>query len=131
MNYKRQAKAVLDYIANEYGVEPEFLWPEQSPNFCVFRNARNKKWFGIIMVIPGTKLGLETEAEVEIIDLRFDKGQALDFATSNENIFPGWHMNKRNWITLVLDDRMSDEAVFGLVDKSFGVVDGGHLGSSA
>ena len=71
------------------------------------------------MVIPGSKLGLDTDRNVDIIDLKFDDGQAADFAHDNTNIFPGWHMNKRNWITLVLDEGISDEAVFELINRSF------------
>lgn len=122
-NYQLQTQRVLSYIAGEYGVEPEFLWPERSPNCCVFRNSRNKKWFGIIMVISGNKLGLDADKDIDIIDLKFDDGQAADFADGNDNVFPGWRMNKHNWITLVLDDRMPDGAVFALIDKSFRLAD--------
>lgn len=75
------------------------------------------------MVISGNKLGLDTDKELDIIDLKFGNGEALDFANNTPNIFPGWHMNKRNWITLVLDDRMPDEAVFSLINKSFLLAD--------
>ena len=122
-SYHPQTKRVLEHIANEYGVQPEFLWPEHTPECCVFRNSRNRKWFGIIMVIPGNKLGLDTNQSLDIIDLKFNSGEALDFANNTPNIFPGWHMNKRNWITLVLDDRMPDEAVFSLINKSFLLAD--------
>ena len=122
-NYQPQAKRVISHITDEFGVKPEFLWPKQSPNYCVFRNGRNKKWFGIVMVIPGSKLGLDTDKDVDIIDLKFDDGEAADFAHDNANVFPGWHMNKRNWITLVLDDRMSDKAVFELINRSFMLAD--------
>ena len=79
-NCQPQTKRVLGHIADEYGVEPEFLWPEQSPSYCVFRNSRDKKWFGIVMVIPGNRLGLGTDKDVDIVDLKFDDEEALDFA---------------------------------------------------
>lgn len=114
-----QTQKVLAYIANEYGVEPEYLWPERFPTYSVFRNAQNQKWFGIIMTIPGIRLGLETTKDVEIIDLKFDKGQALDFAESTTGIYPAYHMNKQNWITIVLDGTIDDAELFRLIDKSF------------
>ncbi len=114
-----QTERVIRYITSEYGVECEFLWPERFPTDAVFRNPQSRKWFGIIMTISGARLGLETEKDVEIIDLKFDKGQALDFAESTADIFPGYHMNKRNWITIVLDDTVDDAEIFRLIDKSF------------
>lgn len=56
-----QTGKVVQYIANEYGVEREYLWTERFPTYAVFRNPENQKWFGIIMTIPGIHLGLETE----------------------------------------------------------------------
>lgn len=34
-----------------------------------------------------------------------------------------YHMNKNNWITVVLDGGLSDEMVFGLIRKSFLLTD--------
>lgn len=119
-----QTQKVVAYIANEYGVEPEYLWPERFPTYSVFRNTQNQKWFGIIMTIPGIRLGLETTKDVEIIDLKFDKGQALDFAESTAGIYPAYHMNKQNWITIVLNDTIDDAELFRLIDKSFALSSG-------
>ena len=113
---------LTDYIFDTWSVEPDCPFPMDDVT-CVFRHTDNRKWFGIIMVIPGNKLGLNTDQSLDIIDLKFDSGEALDFANNTPNIFPGWHMNKRNWITLVLDDRMPDEAVFALINKSFMLAD--------
>lgn len=71
------------------------------------------------MAVPGIKLGLETAQDIEIIDLKFNKGQALDFAESNTSIFPAYHMNKNNWITLILDGSLKDETIFELIRKSY------------
>lgn len=109
----------MEYIASEYGVEPEYLWPERFPTYAVFRNPQNQKWFGIIMTIPGIRLGLKTEKDVENVDLKFDKGQALDFAENTAGIYPAYHMNKRHWITIILDGTIEDIKIFRLVDKSF------------
>lgn len=114
-----QTGKVVEYIASEYGVEPEYLWPERFPTYAVFRNPQNQKWFGIIMTIPGIRLGLKTEKDVEIVDLKFDKGQALDFAENTAGIYPAYHMNKRHWIAIILDGTIEDIKIFRLVDKSF------------
>lgn len=120
---EKQTQKVVDYMASQYGAEPEFLWGEKYPGAAVFRNGASKKWFGLIMVIPGTRVGLETEGLVEVLDLRFDKGQALDFveAANDPGICPAYHMNKRNWLTIVLGkSQLTDDAVLEMIDKSFG-----------
>ena len=110
---------VIEYIKAEYGAEPEFLWPKRYPSYCVFRHGDNRKWFALVAKVAWRSLGVEREGEVEIINLKFDKGQAMDFAEGNEGIFPAYHMNKNNWITVVLDGTVADEMVMELVRKSY------------
>ena len=60
---------------------------------------------------------------VEIINLKFDKNQTYDFAETSDHIFPAYHMNKNNWITVVLDGGLSDEIIFELIRKSYLLTD--------
>ena len=43
-----QTNRLSKLINEKYNVFPEFLW-ETAPNYGVFRNIKNNKWFGIIM----------------------------------------------------------------------------------
>ena len=52
-------------------------------------------------------------------DVLMYKNQALDFAESNDHIFPAYHMNKNNWITILLDGSLSDELISELIKKSY------------
>lgn len=114
----KQAQGIIKYIREGYGDELEFLWPKFSNN-AIWRNKTNQKWYALLMAISGDKLGLGSNKPVEIIDLRFDKGAALDFAHSNEHVLPGYHMNKNNWITILLDDGMPFAQIMDLVDNSY------------
>lgn len=72
------------------------------------------------MTTPKNKLSGQTSDEkVKIIDLRFSKGEALDFAASSGNVFPGYHMNKNNWITIILDGNMPTPEILNLLDQSY------------
>ena len=119
-----QARRVIRYVAEEYGVEPEFMWPERYPTYAVLRNGRNEKWFGLVVRLSGGLLGMETDKEVEAVVLRFDAGQALEFAAGRVGVWPGYHMNKKNWISVVLDGTLTDEEVLALVDRSWRLVEG-------
>ena len=114
----KQAQEIIRYIRNKYGDELEFLWPK-SPKSAIWRNKTNRKWYALIMTVPRTKLGFNSGQPTEVLDLRFDKGMALDFAASNDHILPGYHMNKDNWITILLDDGMSIEQIKNLINHSY------------
>lgn len=119
MSEKRQANIVVEHIESEYGANPEFLWPDRYPGYAVFRHGDNKKWFALVATISSKSLGLKEDKVIDVINLKFDKNQTYDFAETSDHIFPAYHMNKNNWITVVLDGELSDELVFGLVQKSF------------
>ena len=114
-----QTNNIIAHIRAEYGAEPEFLWPERSPTYCIFRHSNNKRWFALVGDVSRKSLGLDSSEKVEIINLKFDAGQALEFAENAEHIYPAYHMNKRNWITVVLNNSLPDEAIFELIKKSY------------
>ena len=114
-----QASNITTHIRNEYGAEPEFLWPERYPTYCIFRHDGNKKWFALIGRIEWKSLGRDGKELVDIINLKFDNGQALDFAENTPGVYPAYHMNKRHWITIALDGTLSNEMVMELVKKSY------------
>ena len=119
MYKNQQVNIVIEYIKSEYGAEPEFLWPERYPSYAVFRHSDNKKWFALVATISGKSLGLKDAKEVEIINLKFDKNQTYDFAETSDHIFPAYHMNKNNWITIWLDGTLANKLVFELIRKSY------------
>ncbi len=117
----KQAEEIVTYVREQYGDELEFLW-QKFPKNAVWRNKENQRWYAALLVIPRNKLaGQTSDEEVEIIDIRFQKNEALDFAESNDNVFPGYHMNKNNWITIVLDGGMETKQILDLLDHSYGI----------
>lgn len=118
-----QASNITAHIRDKYGVEPEFLWPERYPTYCIFRHDGNKKWFALIGRIEWKSLGRDGKELVDIINLKFDNGQALDFAENTPGIYPAYHMNKKHWITIALDGTLPNEMVMELVKKSYLLTD--------
>lgn len=114
-----QTQDVLDYVREKYGGEAEYLW-EDTPDCCIVRRQDNRKWYLVIMTVDGKKLGLE-EGTKEIINLRSEE-EELDGLADGEKYFRGWHMNKRLWLTLVLDGRVAIEEIQSRIDKSYRLV---------
>lgn len=56
------------------------------------------------------------------MNLKCDPDDALALRAQHQAIIPGYHMNKRHWITLVLDGSLTGELVAELIDHSYGLV---------
>ena len=109
------------FIQNEFGVQGEQLWAT-FPDYTVFRNQRNKKWFAIIMDIEKQKLGLKGKGKVDIIDLKCDP-ILIGSLIRNNGYLPAYHMSKKSWITVLLDGSAPDEEIKDLIHLSFEIVD--------
>lgn len=112
-----QAQMAIEYVRENYGDELEFLWTK-FPDNAIWRRKDNQKWYGAILTVNGKKIGLDTDKIVEIIDLRMDAEQR-DIVLSREHYYPGWHMNKKSWYTLVLDDSITDEEIKLQITESY------------
>lgn len=113
----QQAKQVIEYIRTRYGDELEFLWEKLSTT-AVWRRKDNKKWYGILFVLPKSKLGVNSDEVVEIIDLRIDPSEIKE-VVDNKHYFAGYHMNKNSWFTICLDNSVPTKTVFDWIDKSY------------
>lgn len=119
-----QTKKVIQYIKQKYNDDLEFLWEKYDDN-AVFRNKENGKWYGIILTVEECKLSskFKSDTKIEILDLKYQK-ENIEHVIDNETIFQGYHMNKKSWITLRLDNKMKTENILDLIDNSYNIVVG-------
>lgn len=112
-----QSNRITALIKDKYNNNPNFEW-EKSPGFATFKNSITNKWYGIIMNIDKSKLDKKTNKEIEVIDIKLnpDKIQEL---LKLDGFYPAYHMNKTNWITIILDDTVSDKEIMDLIDESY------------
>ena len=111
------AKKILQYASEQYGNDPEYLW-ERYPEYAVLRRADNRKWYALLMNLPEKRLGLDGDKTVEVVDLRFDVDE-LPSKIDNKSFFAGYHMNKKHWITVLLDGSVALDEILDYVDKSY------------
>ena len=111
-----QAKRINDFIFREFGVRLEFLWAKY-PSYAVYR--KGKKWFGLIASIPLNKLDKTSSDEkmVSIINVKL-----LHEVEYKAGIYEAYHMNKKYWIAIILDDSLKDEEVEELILNSYKAV---------
>ncbi len=105
------------YITEIYGTAAEYPWVS-APSFAVYRHNSNKKWFAVIMDIPKSKLGLEEEGIVSVVNLKCDP-LLIGSLINDEGIFPAYHMNKSYWVSVALDGSADDEKIKWLLNLSF------------
>ena len=110
-----QTKRIMALVQEKYGNQLEYLW-EKSPDTAVLRHEDNQKWYAILMRIPWDRLDKGREGLVEAVNLKHD--QVADLLSQN-GIYPAFHMNKRYWISLPLDDTLSDEQIVKLFERSW------------
>ncbi|MBQ6293757.1 MAG: MmcQ/YjbR family DNA-binding protein [Lachnospiraceae bacterium] len=109
---------VFAYVKKKYKAEPEYLW-RSWPDYAVFRHAENRKWFGIVMNVPESVLGLAGNDATDILNVKVDDPILLDLLLRQSGYFPGWHMNRRNWISILLDGTVGFDEICGMIDASF------------
>ncbi len=115
----KQSKEIIEYIKQKYNDELEFLW-EKFDDVAIWRNKQNEKWYGLIMKISEQKLGIESEKIAEVIDIRYQKDEVQN-VVDNKKIFPGYHMNKKSWITIKLDNSIKTDKIKELIDNSYNI----------
>lgn len=112
----KQSNEVSNLIKEKYNVLPEFLW-ESNPNYGIFRNKSSNKWFGVIMNIDRSKLNPNESGEVEVLNVKLD--DLVYIYLNKEGIYPAYHMSKKSWVSITLDNTLSNEEIMNLIDISY------------
>jgi len=56
------------------------------------------------------------------VNLKCDPERAIELREENENVLPGYHMNKKHWNTVMIDNSMSPELLKEMIDHSYELV---------
>lgn len=112
---------IFAYVKKQYRTIPEYLW-SSTPDNAVLRH-KNGKWYAVIMHVAKSKLGLEGDEGVEIINVKCESNMA-GIITQMEGFLPGYHMNKRHWITILLDGSVEKSKILDFLDMSYDLING-------
>ena len=104
------------YMVKKFNTKPAYLF-KKYPQYAVFRH-QNNKWYALIMNIAKMKLGLEGKENIEILNLKC--GEELNSLLKKQpNFLPAYHMNKKHWITIILDETLVKEDIYTLINLSY------------
>jgi predicted DNA-binding protein (MmcQ/YjbR family) len=116
-----QSNRITELIKEKYNDLPEFLWADDTTT-GVFRNKNNKKWYGIIMNIKKNKIALGDE-NVDVINVKLDPDKILKLLET-PGYYKAYHMNKKYWITIILDETLSDDEIIKNIEESYNYTKG-------
>ena len=113
-------KILLDYVKEKYGTIPEEPWEDN--NHATIKTTNSKKWYGIFMYLPYKTLGLDKSGKIDILNVKLNP-ELIESLIDKKHFFPAYHMNKKYWITILLDSDTDLNLVKSLIDESFNLVE--------
>ena len=108
-----QSNRITNLIYKKYGKEPIFKW--DNLDAAVFEN--NEKWFGIVMNVDRSKFS-NLSGEIEILNVKLDRHKISNLI-GKKGLYEAYHMNKKSWITIILDGSMSFKDIQKFIDSSY------------
>ena len=94
---------------------------EKYPDTTVYRHPYGKKWFAVVMPVPWRRLGKDIDGHVYIVNVK----TSIDVITSflgDVGFFPAYHMNKKHWISVLVDSYADISQIFDVIDDSYELV---------
>ena len=85
----------------------------------VLRHTDTGKWFGIIMNISGDKVGLDADVRVDVINVKCKPEDTFTARELSCGIVPAYHMNKKHWISIILNGSVERELTEALLEASY------------
>ena len=113
-------KILLNYVREKYGTIPEEPWEDN--NHATIKTSNSKKWYGIFMSIPYKTLGLDKSGKIDVLNVKLNP-ELIQSLIDKKHFFPAYHMNKKHWISIVLDSDVDLNLVKSLIDESFNLVE--------
>lgn len=110
---------LLDYAKEKYGTEPDN--PFSGDDVSMVLRTPKGKWYGLIMRITYKNLGIPSEGEITVINLKHPP-EKMSKTVDNKAVFPAYHMNKKYWITVILSPDIPFGKITSLLDESYSEV---------
>jgi predicted DNA-binding protein (MmcQ/YjbR family) len=105
-----------------------FSIKDESSSYTIYKNTRpsrnNKdKWFAVIMHLPFNTVNKSSHRLdiVEVMNIKV-KPDSLEDLLKIDGIYEAYHMNKKHWVSVVLDGTIDNQSIFELIDNSYTLV---------
>ena len=99
-------EAFRKHCLSKKGVTEEFPFGEQT----------------LVYKVMGKMFALTDLESFESVNLKVDPEEGEELREKYASVQPGYHMNKKHWITVLMDGSIPDKMVLKWVDKSYELV---------
>ena len=72
--------------------EPDYPWNDWN---AVLRHTDNNKWYGVIIEVDRSKLGMDGTGVVDVLNVKCDP-TIIGMLRMQPGFYPAYHMNKEN-----------------------------------
>lgn len=95
-----------NYCLSKKGVTESFPFDEQT----------------LVFKVAGKMFALADIEGFDSINLKCDPEKALELRDKYHGVQPGYHMNKRHWNTVSVNDDVPSNQIYELIDDSYSLV---------
>ena len=110
---------LFSWCRQQYGTEPDYPWAVRN---AVLRHRDTGKWYGAVLEVRRDRLGMQGEELVDVLNVKGDP-VLIGSLRMQPGFLPAYHMNKENWISILLDGTAPEEQMKNLIEMSYQMTD--------
>ena len=76
----------------------------------------------LVYKVMGKMFALTDLSDFSSLNLKVDPEQGVELRERYPSVHPGYHMNKKHWITVLLDGSIPDKLLYAWIDTSYSLV---------
>ena len=116
MNNEREN--IVKFALSLEGAMADMPFPDDFDT-TVLRHRDTGKWFGIIMHISGSKVGLSPDIKVDVMNVKCKPEDTFTAREISNGILPAYHLNKKHWISILLNGTVETDLTEALLENSY------------
>lgn len=108
---------IFQYAKEKFGTKPEYIWlkfPKLTSKISMYSSPATPSWF--FLTCNNAAYHFEFSLFLKIVKC---DPILIGSLPNNNGYLPRYHMNKANWITLLLDGSVPKDDVFNFIDLSY------------
>lgn len=112
-----QKAEILEWVKEKYEIIPSFPFGQE---YDVLIEPKSNKMFAFFAKVKGSYFHQDVPF-VETMTFKNTK-QRVKVLLEQPKIYPGYHMHKATWITILLDETLKNDRIFSLLEESYDCV---------
>lgn len=99
---------------------------EEVRDYCLKKKAVTESFpfdeTTLVFKVKGKMFALTSLEKEPSVNLKCDPEKAIELREHYPSVLPGYHMNKQQWNTVMIDDSISDQLLQEWIDDSYKLI---------